>query len=64
MGHITEIVDKVKGGRYLIMIDLTPVPKVVFHCALSQVRGPKAARVSAGPQGTRLRPARRISSDS
>ncbi|WVR05335.1 hypothetical protein IAU60_002349 [Kwoniella sp. DSM 27419] len=33
---------------------LQDVPKVVFHCALSQVRGPKAARIYAETRSQQL----------
>ncbi|KAK8869591.1 hypothetical protein IAR55_000158 [Kwoniella newhampshirensis] len=33
---------------------LEPVPKVVFHCALSQARGPKAARIYAETRSHQL----------
>ncbi|KAI5121077.1 hypothetical protein M0805_008590 [Coniferiporia weirii] len=34
LNHVQELVEKTKN-----------VPKVIFHCALSQERGPKAARI-------------------
>ncbi|KAG9101877.1 hypothetical protein FS749_002301 [Ceratobasidium sp. UAMH 11750] len=45
LATVNELVTKTKD-----------VPKLIFHCALSQLRGPKAARVYAETRNNRLNP--------
>ncbi|KAG8682157.1 hypothetical protein FRC08_015151 [Ceratobasidium sp. 394] len=40
----------------LVMTKTKDVPKLIFHCALSQLRGPKAARIYAETRNNRLNP--------
>ncbi|GJN94212.1 hypothetical protein Rhopal_007286-T1 [Rhodotorula paludigena] len=44
--QLAALVREGKSGKDYQVVDVR-VPKVIFHCSLSQVRGPKAARIYA-----------------
>ena len=59
-GNIVGCV-RAPSSNYLTTVDdliskTKDVPKMVFHCALSQQRGPKAARVYAETRNNKLNP--------
>ncbi|CEL62530.1 Dual specificity phosphatase ibp1 OS=Schizosaccharomyces pombe (strain 972 / ATCC 24843) GN=ibp1 PE=1 SV=1 [Rhizoctonia solani AG-1 IB] len=59
-GNIVGCV-RAPSSNYLTTVDdliskTKDVPQMVFHCALSQQRGPKAARVYAETRNNRLNP--------
>ncbi|CAE6493284.1 unnamed protein product [Rhizoctonia solani] len=59
-GNIVGCV-RAPSSKYLTTVDdlvskTKDVPKLIFHCALSQQRGPKAARIYAETRNNRLNP--------
>ncbi|KDN45415.1 hypothetical protein RSAG8_05002, partial [Rhizoctonia solani AG-8 WAC10335] len=59
-GNIVGCV-RAPSSKYLTTVDdlvskTKDVPKMIFHCALSQQRGPKAARIYAETRNNRLNP--------
>ncbi|CAE7116087.1 unnamed protein product [Rhizoctonia solani] len=59
-GNIVGCV-RAPSSKYLTTVDdlvskTKDIPKMIFHCALSQQRGPKAARVYAETRNNRLNP--------
>ncbi|QRW06591.1 Dual specificity phosphatase, catalytic domain [Ceratobasidium sp. AG-Ba] len=59
-GNIVGCV-RAPSNNYLTTVDslvtkTQDVPKMIFHCALSQQRGPKAARIYAETRNNRLNP--------